>query len=192
MQVRREWRAFFSSVNHEQWSLRQHTGSRYCPYPVHSELATIPPSGKRLRDCLRYYWVVDRIYRSCVVLSVIISLRRILIVLSLALLAMQGAFAHEHAVQARSPGHSIIVTGAAGQLYTSSHTSSRCATMLAPGSCRHGHSSCCVAACGAHCGAILATFRFEPRISDTSPPRPLTELRDDGVTHAPPLRPPIG
>jgi hypothetical protein len=115
-----------------------------------------------------------------------------LIVLSLALLAMQGAFTHEQAVPARSPGHGIVITGAAGQPYTSSGTPSRCATMLAPGSCRHGHSSCCVAACGAHCGVILETFRFEPRISDTSPPRHLTELLNDGVTHAPPLRPPIG
>ncbi len=172
--------------------MRQHTDSRHCPYPAHSESATIPSSGKRPRHCLRYYSVVDRIDRSCVVLSVIISLRRILIVLSLALLAMQGAFAHEHAVQARSPGHGIIVTGAAGQPYTSSHTPSRCATMLAPRLCRHGHSSCCAAVCGVHCGAILQTFRFEPRISDTSPPRPLAELRDDGVTHAPPVRPPIG
>jgi hypothetical protein len=121
------------------------------------------------------------------------SLRRFLIVLSVALLFAQGAFAHEHM--------SSPVAGALGMQAASNpadvqdvmRENAHCAEMAATGMpCRHDCLFCCsTSSCGAHCGALLVAFRFEPRVAGRSLPRPLSEPQRTGVTHAPLLRPPI-
>ena len=116
------------------------------------------------------------------------SLWRLFIVLSLALLTAQGAFANEHATQRAGAGQMMQLDAANAAADAPSH----CADMAASREpCRHDHSICCMATCGVHCAALFVTFRFEPRVPDALLPRPLPEPRHEGVTHVPPLRPPI-
>ena len=125
-------------------------------------------------------------------------LRRFLIVLSLALLSMQGALAHEHPAFAHHAGGTMGMTGVAGKFDTSqmlSAMSSHCAGMtgtMADAPHDHGRCACCTTACGIHCGALLADFRFEPAKPGSMSPQPRRELRRDSVTYAPPVPPPIG
>lgn len=119
-------------------------------------------------------------------------LKRLLLLLSLALLAAHGASAHEH--QADSPEMTMSSAGAA--LVTTADASSHCPASMTPAAgqpCGHDHAPCCcIPTCGIHCGALLVAFQFEPHAFDSAHPQPLPELRRDGLTHAPPVRPPIG
>lgn len=131
--------------------------------------------------------------------SAMICLGRFLIVLSLALLAMQGAFAHEHVMPMQGKGVAMQMAGVASNrdalLHSAPSLSFHCETAVAgepPRGRDHGHCACCMSACGVHCGAVLTTARFEPRSLDTTLPPPFAEPRRDGVTHAPPVPPPIG
>lgn len=128
-----------------------------------------------------------------------ISLQRFLVVLSLTLLAMQGAFAHvaSHLNHQPSSMHMTMVSSMPMNHAEISggvtHATSPCCNDAAcglPG--RHDHCACCASACGIHCGALLTAYRFEPRTFAASLPSPLPEPLRDGVTHAPPLKPPIG
>jgi hypothetical protein len=124
-------------------------------------------------------------------------LRRILIVLSLALLSMQGAFAHEYAVLViHDAGKTGISSGPGeiGAARTLSSMPSHCTDMNDITShTLHGRERCpcCTTACGTHCGALLAAFRFEPAQPGSMRPQPRREFRRDGVTYAPAVRPPI-
>jgi hypothetical protein len=126
---------------------------------------------------------------------------RFLIVLPVALLFAQGAFAHEHMtspvagamrmqmqmqMQMKAVSNRIDVQDVMRE-------NAHCAEMAATGMpCRHDCLFCCsTSSCGAHCGALLVAFRFEPRVAGRSLPRPLSEPQRTGVTHAPLLRPPI-
>src|SRR5258708_36346958 len=117
---------------------------------------------------------------------------RMVIVLSLALLTMRGASAHEHAQHSMSTAHATHMTAVHADSRAASQIPLHCSDTTATSApCRHDHSICCTTACGVHCGALFIAFRFEPRASDSLLPRPFSEPRHDGVTHAPPLRPPI-
>lgn len=114
---------------------------------------------------------------------------RLFIVMSLALLTMQGAFAHEHAMRPADAVHTMHLSAA--HVATSSAMSHYEGVTTSNGPCRHDHSFCCATACGVHCAALFVTFRFDTRVPDALLPRPLSEPRHEGVTHVPPLRPPI-
>lgn len=121
------------------------------------------------------------------------SVWRILVVLSLALFATQGAFAHEHATAPMKGARAMQTAQTVDDVSTSAAETAHCAEMAASGmACPHDHSFCCSTSCGAHCGALLFVFAFEPRASGASLPQPLAEPQRTGVIHAPLLRPPIG
>ncbi|WP_341314491.1 hypothetical protein WN982_03965 [Paraburkholderia sp. IMGN_8] len=118
---------------------------------------------------------------------------RILIVLALALLATQGAFAHEHATAPMQGARAMQAVQPADGAFATVSETAPCASMAAAGvPCRHDHSLCCSNACGTHCAALFVVFAFEPRASGASLPRALAEPQRTGVTRAPLLRPPIG
>lgn len=119
-------------------------------------------------------------------------LKRLLLLLSLALIAAHGASAHEHEADSQE----MAMSSAGVALVTAADASSYCPASTAPAAgqpCGHDHAPCCcVTTCGIHCGALLVAFQFEPHALDSAHPRALPELRRDGLTHAPPVRPPIG
>lgn len=125
-------------------------------------------------------------------------LRRFFIVLSLALLSMQGALAHEHAAFVHHVGGTMRMTGVAGKFDNAQMLSampSHCADMTGTtvdARSGHGRCACCTTACGIHCGAVLVDFRFEPAKPGSVPPLSRLALRHDSVTYAPPVPPPIG
>jgi hypothetical protein len=127
----------------------------------------------------------------------VICLRRFLIVLSLALLAMQGAFAYERMMPMPGDGAAMQRRGVTGDVsapHVASSLPPHCeTTAAAEPPCNHDrdHCACCTAACGVHCAVLLSAWRFEPPSLDATLPPPLAELRRDGLTHAPPLPPPI-
>ncbi|MEW6346876.1 MAG: hypothetical protein RXR20_16715 [Paraburkholderia sp.] len=116
-------------------------------------------------------------------------LKRLLILLSLALFTAQGAFAHEHAGRMVS----MTMSSAADGQSTTSSTEAHCEDASASGQpCGGAHLlCCCAAACGIHCAALFAAFQFEPHGSGPALPQLLSEVRREGLTHAPPVRPPI-
>jgi hypothetical protein len=116
---------------------------------------------------------------------------RMLTVLSLVLLCMQGAFAHEHVRRAMDVSHELTTVGAEAESHAVPQAHSHCSGMATTGKPYRHDPICCAVACGLHCGALFIAFHFEPRIPDASTPQPFAEARRDGVTHAPLLRPPI-
>jgi hypothetical protein len=144
--------------------------------------------------------------------STMLFLKRLLILFSLVLFSAHGAFAHvafahsewysewssEHAAQMSGM---VMETSSAANVNVSPSASGAPAHCLAYSHglvvpdhpCRHEHCPCCcVATCGIHCGALFIAFQFEPRVPGSTLPPPLPEQRRDGLTHAPPVRPPIG
>jgi len=133
------------------------------------------------------------------------SLWRVVIVLSFALLSMQGAQAHalqQSQFGDATPHRALRHSGHAMQAeHTDALAFSRCADEFAdanpgghapaPFNHHHGHCPCCVAGCGVHCGAMLAAFGFAGQAPDDSLPRTHPVSRYDGITRAPPVRPPI-
>jgi hypothetical protein len=133
-------------------------------------------------------------------------LKRLLILISLTLLFAHVAFAHaafahgelsnEQAAQTFSMA--METSSAANVPLAASAVPVHCPAdspgLAASGQpCGHDHSlCCCVATCGIHCGALFIVLQFEPRAPDSTLPSPLPEQRRDGLTHAPPVRPPIG
>jgi len=128
-------------------------------------------------------------------------LKRLLILISLTLLFAHAAFAHgelsnEQAAQTFSMA--METSSAANVSLAASAVPVHCPAdspgLAASGQpCGHDHSlCCCVATCGIHCGALFIVLQFEPRAPDSTLPLPLPEQRRDGLTHAPPVRPPIG
>jgi hypothetical protein len=81
------------------------------------------------------------------------TLLRLFIVLSLALLTMQGAFAHEHAMQPANAGH--MMQPAASEVAMRS-AASHCEGLTASNEpCRHDYSFCCATRVWCPlCGAI--------------------------------------
>ncbi|CAE6832982.1 hypothetical protein R69888_06638 [Paraburkholderia haematera] len=121
------------------------------------------------------------------------SVWRILIVLSLALFATQGAFAHEHATARMKGARAMQTVQTVDDVSTIVGETAHCAGIADSGmSCHHDHSFCCSTSCGAHCSALLFVFAFEPRASGASLLQPLAEPQRTGVIHTPLLRPPIG
>ncbi|MFP3569339.1 hypothetical protein [Paraburkholderia sp. SIMBA_030] len=121
------------------------------------------------------------------------SLWRILLVLTLALFAAQGAFAHEHATAPMQGARAMQTVQPADGAFATVGETANCASMAAVGvPCQHDHSLCCLNPCGTHCGALFVVFAFEPRASGASLPQALADPQRIGVTHAPLLRPPIG
>ncbi|RDK04474.1 hypothetical protein DLM46_00945 [Paraburkholderia lacunae] len=117
---------------------------------------------------------------------------RILIVLSLALFATQGAFAHEDATAPTKSVRAMQIVHSVDDASTAVSETAHCAGMAASGaSCRHDHSPCCSTSCGAHCGALFAAFAYEPRAFRAALPQSLAQPQRTGVVHAPLLRPPI-
>jgi hypothetical protein len=124
-------------------------------------------------------------------------LRRLLIVLALALLAMQGASAQVRTAQL--PPTQMMLTMVAQTDHSKATHAAVAAASHCPGvatghAAGGNHDDCpgCPSACGIHCGALLAAYRLEPRAFHASLPSPLSEPLRGGVTHAPPVRPPIG
>jgi hypothetical protein len=139
----------------------------------------VPVDGLRLdsRSCNRMYF-----------------LKRLLLLISLALFTAHGVSAHEHVTDLQNM--SMPISSAESALVTTADASSHCLGSVASASghpCGRDHAPCCcVTTCGVHCGALLAVFQFESHALDSAHPQPLPELRQDGLTHAPPVRPPIG
>ena len=135
-------------------------------------------------------------------------LKRLLILFSFALFSAHGAFAHvahaqgelsnEHAAQmsgmvmeTSSAANANVTPAASG---VPAHCPAYSPSPVASGHpCGHDHAlCCCVATCGIHCGALFVVLQFEPRAPASTLPSPLPEQRRDGLTHAPPVPPPIG
>ena len=120
------------------------------------------------------------------------SLWRILSALSLALLCIQGAFAHEHASHAMNAADAIDTAHVLPYSTAASLPAAHCrdrAVMSLP--CSHNDSTCCMTACCVHCAPLFMAFHFEPAMpsADTSLSQP--EASHGGITRAPLLRPPI-
>jgi hypothetical protein len=117
------------------------------------------------------------------------SLWRILVVLSIALLFTQRVSAHEHDMQRIDGSGAQVVhrVATAEHAHGVSHVSAHCDMLH----CVCGHASCCATMCGAHCGALFVAWRFEPWTPDASLPFSTTGPYRAGISHAPPLRPPI-
>ena len=179
----------------------------------------IPASGSaRARQCVRLRTNFATVYammsRSTFILangvsrsrSTMLFLKRLLVLISLVLFSAHVAFAHaafahgglsnEHAAQMFNMA--IKTSSAANAPFAASVAPAHCPAyspgLAASGQPRgHDHSlCCCVATCGIHCGALFVVLQFEPRAPDLTLPSPLPEQRRDGLTHAPPVRPPIG
>lgn len=112
-------------------------------------------------------------------------LLRILIVLTLALLGMQGASAceHEHASTLHSHQHESmrVMTAPCDPAMLSRDAGAPCNT----------HSPCCTTMCGAHCSALLSTASVPAHMSSGEQPVPHSDPARTGFTRAPPVRPPI-
>ncbi|MEX3839314.1 hypothetical protein [Paraburkholderia sp. BR10882] len=109
---------------------------------------------------------------------------RFLLVCLLALLSMRGAMACEHTQHDAMAAHAAL---------TPHVVADRCA---ATSNRRHGsHSSCgascCVAGCCAHCSVPSAVTAFDAQTGARSTLVVLPAALRAGITHAPPLPPPI-
>ncbi|WP_133790177.1 hypothetical protein [Paraburkholderia silvatlantica] len=110
---------------------------------------------------------------------------RFLLVCLLALVSMRGAMACGHAQHDALTAHAALTPHVA--------LSDRCAGTRT-GS--HGsHSSCgasgCVAGCCAHCSVPSVVSAFDAQAGARSTPVVLPAAMRAGITHAPPLPPPI-
>ncbi|MBN3755409.1 hypothetical protein G3N95_20870 [Paraburkholderia sp. Tr-20389] len=115
------------------------------------------------------------------------SLWRILIVLTLALLGMQGASAceHRHDVSPRAMSMHASAPAPVVHCVTSTDTSDPTAP------CHRTHSLCCLTLCGAHCSALLSSMGMSARIASSDLPGIDSDPARASVTRAPPVRPPI-
>lgn len=106
---------------------------------------------------------------------------RLLIVSLFALFAVRGAAACEHATSAIVAPCAVSVAGEHGGVVGNAghHSHSGC-----PG-------ECCVAGCGLHCAAPLVEARFDAHLDGASGPPVFLDSHRAGITHAPPLPPPI-
>lgn len=113
---------------------------------------------------------------------------RFFVVCLFALFAVRGASACESMPHRQTAGaHVMPMTSApcvmAGDAGHGSHG----------GNCSHSgncHASCCAAGCG-HCGALPATLGFDMRMPGRAASGSLDVALRAGITHAPPLPPPI-
>jgi hypothetical protein len=121
------------------------------------------------------------------------SLWRAFVVLLFALLSMQGAQAHvdrhDHARFADVPSHAGLVA-LAGCADASADANPERKPSSSSG-CHHGHCACCMMGCGVHCGALPVAVSLAAPVTEDSPPRTHPVTRYDGITRAPPVRPPI-
>ncbi|MEM5382197.1 hypothetical protein VSR68_01095 [Paraburkholderia phymatum] len=117
---------------------------------------------------------------------------RILIVLTLALLGMQGASACEHEHAATSPSPSTRAMHMDESMHAvATHCDASMDTRDAGSPCRHAHSLCCMTMCGVHCSAMSSGASVPARMSSADVPVPRSDPARAGVTRAPPVRPPI-
>ncbi|WP_087733788.1 hypothetical protein [Paraburkholderia piptadeniae] len=114
-------------------------------------------------------------------------LSRILIVLTLALLGMQGASACEHEHVSTS---TRAMRSHESMRVVATHCDASMDTRDAGSPCRHAHSLCCMSMCGVHC-AMLSTAGVPARMSSADVPVPRSDPARTSVTRAPPVRPPI-
>ncbi|WP_028205278.1 hypothetical protein [Paraburkholderia nodosa] len=110
---------------------------------------------------------------------------RFLLVCLLALLSMRGAMACEHAQ------HDALTAHAARTPHV--FVSDRCAGTSTRGHGTHSGcgASCCVAGCCAHCSVPCAVSAFDAQSGARSTLIVLPAALRAGITHAPPLPPPI-
>jgi hypothetical protein len=107
---------------------------------------------------------------------------RFAVICLLALFAVRGAEACEHAqrsiahVPQAMPMHSVEA-GLMSDVNLCSHSL--------------GHASCCAQGCGVHCGAPSAETAFAAAIAGDTRPTVFPVALRSGITHAPPLPPPI-
>ncbi|MPW16270.1 hypothetical protein GCT13_04830 [Paraburkholderia sp. CNPSo 3157] len=118
-------------------------------------------------------------------------LSRILIVLTLALLGMQGASACEHEHASPSPRAMRMHESMRVVAMHCDASMDTLDTRDAGAPCRHAHSLCCMTMCGVHCSAMLSGAGVPARISSANVPVPRSDPARAGVTRAPPVRPPI-
>ncbi|WP_460901365.1 hypothetical protein [Paraburkholderia jirisanensis] len=137
------------------------------------------------------------------------SLWRVVILLSFTWLSMQGVQAHAYPqVDDAASSHGSTIRPHAHDAQRVAHDAQLAAVSCADESAdaatsgqptsksghrhqQHGHCACCVTGCGVHCGALLAAFSFSAQAPDHGLPRTHPVTRYDGVTRAPPVRPPI-
>jgi hypothetical protein len=124
------------------------------------------------------------------------SFLRILIVLSIAWFAMGSACAHGHlyvSAQSANAHAQMQRDGASQTPYAASSMRPRCVEPAGQtASCCHEHCPCCVMACGANAGALIAMLHlFEPHAPGAASLEPQPESPHEGVSRAPPVRPPI-
>jgi hypothetical protein len=125
-----------------------------------------------------------------------ILLLRFFIVLSLALLAMQGARAHARNADAMQPAwlcvRAPVCNGTDEVSQAASYVRAQRVSIgdgqLAP---HHHRCLCCMTDCGAHCAALIVTIRVDVQGRADGLPRPRAVPRYAGVMRAPPVRPPI-
>ncbi|WP_109482471.1 hypothetical protein [Paraburkholderia sp. C35] len=115
------------------------------------------------------------------------SLWRILVVLTLVLLGMQGASAceHHHGDAARTMRMQQVRQASVVHCATSMNMDD------ASSSCHRTHSLCCMSACGAHCSALLSAIGVTARVASSDVPATGSDPARTSVTRAPPVRPPI-
>ncbi|MDE1183083.1 hypothetical protein [Paraburkholderia sp.] len=136
------------------------------------------------------------------------SFRRILIVLSLSLLALlatRGAYAHDcgsmpqHAAMRMNPvahlAHLALAARSPAVMSSRNALHDTPPTHCADRHCNGHQASCCTTMCGAHCSALssalLNTSGFDAHSSGASPPLAFATPSRVSLTHAPLLRPPI-
>jgi hypothetical protein len=131
------------------------------------------------------------------------SLLRVVIVLLLALLAMRDAGARVNTtsdmrtLRHAAAGMSMRTAGAPAEASHAAACMPSDAGALMGSRDRHRHGGlCCMtgcgACCGACCGAPVPALRIVVAPADDVPhPRSRSDARDEGVTRAPPVRPPI-
>jgi hypothetical protein len=112
---------------------------------------------------------------------------RFLLVCLLALLPLRGAMACEHMQ------HDALTSHAALTPHVVVAVSDRCAGTSTRGHGSHSScgASCCVAGCGAHCSVPSAVTAFDAQTGARAALVVLPAAMRAGITHAPPLPPPI-
>jgi hypothetical protein len=127
-------------------------------------------------------------------------LLRVIFVVSLMLLTMQGAGAHVRNRGSDTPR--IAVADQSSRTAGPSHEALHDAACMPMGADpvpgpgprdRHHHGClCCTTSCGVHCGALVDASRMAiPALGPAALPPSRPDAHDDGVSHAPPVRPPI-
>ncbi|WP_091996198.1 hypothetical protein [Paraburkholderia lycopersici] len=112
---------------------------------------------------------------------------RFLLACLFALFAVRSATACEHMQRSALPPQAVAAASA------------HCETANAGDATqtgRHGShgacsATCCVAGCGAHCGALPVAISFDARTTGRTVLAILPAALRAGITHAPPLPPPI-